>query len=779
MENNNAVQNGNLNLALPQLKVLPEEGFIHIIVLHRWIILSTVIFFLLIAFAYLLKAVPIYTSFSRLYVEQTGPKIIGDYEGVMTQAKNYLYTQGELMRSTPIISNVADTPGIKELKTFANIDNIVGCIRGNLNVDIGKRDDIITVFFNSPYPAETAQIVNEVVNSYIDYHATHKRSTVFEVLKILQKEKVKRDSELSEKFAQMLDFTRKNGVVSFEKEGGHVIFQKLTKLSEALTDVQLAAINAKADYEATKSMMNEPAKIKQFASASASSGVQIFVNDSETQLRSELKEAEVQLKNARYYCTENHPTVRVLSARIDDLKQQFNEGAREFAEAYLEVTRLKWETAKQRENELQASYDAQCLASQELGVKAAEYSILQSELRRTERLCEILDNRIKELNVTEDTGALNITILEVARPAGSPSKPQKAKVMTFALLLGLMFGCGLAILRDLIDYRLRSAEEISALLGVPVLGVVPTMGEGHTIVTHSQKIWSGLKFFLTKIDKKSKLKIKSVLDTKTDNRPVSEETQPNAVERGQKILLKPRSIAAEAYRTIRTAVFFGVPKGQAKTILVTSPAPGDGKSTLASNLAIAMAQAGQKTLVIDADLRKPRQQDIFQVDKEKGLSGVLAGTQTVNEAIQPGPVSGLDILPCGPETPNPSEILNSDVFEKNLEELSGRYDRIIIDSPPVTPVADSQILAAISDITILVLRAEKSTRRQSQAARESLLSVGGRLLGAVVNDVPRKGGRYGYYSKYGHYGRYGHYGYYYGSREKKKEPEQQEQKAYI
>jgi len=237
------------------------------------------------------------------------------------------------------------------------------------------------------------------------------------------------------------------------------------------------------------------------------------------------------------------------------------------------------------------------------------------------------------------------------------------------------------------------------------------------------------------------------------------------VSRGQKVHLASKSIVAEAYRTIRTAVFFGVPKGKAKTILITSPNAGDGKTTLVSNLAIAMAQAGQKTLILDADFRKPMQHNIFEFENGKGLSSVFAGAISLEEAIQASPVKELDVLSCGPEVPNPSEILNSDIFAETLkEELSKRYDRIIIDSPPVGLVADSQILAAICDITLLVLRAEKSTRRHSQQARDVLLSVGGRLLGAVVNDVPQKHDRYGYYSNYGGYGGYG----YYGDREKKK-----------
>ena len=273
-----------------------------------------------------------------------------------------------------------------------------------------------------------------------------------------------------------------------------------------------------------------------------------------------------------------------------------------------------------------------------------------------------------------------------------------------------MLGSGLALLRAWADQRLRTAEEISIVLGVPVLGVVPSMSRRQSIVA-----------------------------------------------RGQKVHKDSNSRVAEAYRTIRTAVFFGVPKDEAKTILVTSPAAADGKTTLVSNLGIALAQAGQKTLILDADFRKPMQHKIFEVNHEEiGLSSVLAGTSTLEEAIQPSKIKSLELLTCGPDVPNPSEILNSKSFAKLLEDLSNRYDRVIIDSPPVMPVTDSQILAAVSDITLLVLRAEKSKRKTSQQARDGLMSVGARILGVVVNDVSRSSS-------------YGYYGYYdYGRRKKKK-----------
>lgn len=801
---NERLENGVSNPTFPQVEGVQEEGLLQIALRHRQTILLTTVLFLAAAFFYILKATPIYTSTSRVYVEQSGPRIIGDYEGI-TRTSNYLYTQAELLKSTPIVGEVADDPHVKGFRTFNEMDNPTAYLKKNLNIEVGKKDDIITVAFNSPYPQEAAGIVNAVVDSYIKYHSLRKQTTVSKVVDILQKEKVKRDKELSDKYAEMVQFTRENGVVSFDNKGGNVDFQKLITLSQALTEAQLATINAQADYEVVKAIADDPAKVKQFAAALPATGIRVLVNDTETQLESELRNAEVELKNTSYYVTEDHPAVKALHAKIDYIKSNFAGEMKKFADAYIEVMRQRWQMAEQKEQTLLASFQAQRQGSQDLGVKAAEYTMLQSELGRAERICEILDDRIKELNVTEDTGALNISILEVARATESPSKPQKAKIMAMALFLGLMFGGGLALVRDWMDIRLRSADEVSAVLGIPVLGIVPTMTEGQTITERGIKAWLDFKpvvfdlyqrIYTTQAWKhlrkaakkvmpgiyqrmhttlptsiaKSKAKTTRVISLSPDGGKNALDKQ-GIVERGQKVYLKPKSVIAEAYRTIRTAVFFGVPKGEAKTILVTSPDTGDGKSTLASNLAIAMAQAGQKTLILDADFRKPMQHNIFDFENSMGLSGVLAGTITLDKALKAGPVKELDILSCGTEVPNPSEMLNSDAFAKILKEgLSERYDRIIIDSPPVGMVADSQILAAICDITLLVLHAEKSTRKHSQQTRDVLLSVGGHLLGAVVNDVPLRHSRYGYYPGYGYYRSYGPYGgyEYYDDREKKK-----------
>jgi capsular exopolysaccharide synthesis family protein len=211
---------------------------------------------------------------------------------------------------------------------------------------------------------------------------------------------------------------------------------------------------------------------------------------------------------------------------------------------------------------------------------------------------------------------------------------------------------------------------------------------------------------------------------------------------GLGILRSSCSQSAEAFRSIRTAITFGMPGG-VRSILVTSPAPGDGKSTLVSNLGISMAQAGQKTLIIDADFRQPQQHAIFGVANEAGLSNLLNNGEDFGKYIlKSGAVEGLDLITAGPAPSHPSELLNNAKFAQMIQKLSATYDLILLDSPPVMVVTDSLVLAALSDLTLLVVRAEKTHRRMAEETRDSLAGVGARVFGAVVNGVPASKGRY-------------------------------------
>jgi capsular exopolysaccharide synthesis family protein len=700
----------------------PRPGLLQIVWRRRWIVLLAVVLCIAGGFVYLAKATPIFGSTGRLYVEQSGPKIMTNEEGVFSQSKNYLYTQVELVTSTPILAAVAERPEIRRLKTLKDATNAVGFLKANVSASVGKKDDILSVSCESPHSAEAAQIVNAVVDEYITYHSQKKSTTSAEVLKILQAESTKRTAQLDDQLKEMLEFRRKNDEIAFDAEGGNTVLQRMFKLSDALTDVQIELVNAKAAHAAAKKMMSDPARIRQLVEMERSQGIFVSAYSEEDRLRTELREAQVSLAALLKRCTAEHDAVKAVKQQIDRLAKGLKGKEQQYADAYLSLLVQRKISAESRQQELQRELTAQKKIAADMNIQTAEFAIMKSALGRTERLCDIIDSRIKELNVTENTGAMNITILEVAVAGGSAIKPQKTRVMAMDMVMGLMLGVGLALLRDWTDQRLRSSEEVAACVGAPVLGVVPSMKGKH--------------------------------ETAESARLVADD---------------PTSHTAEAYRTIRTGVFFGVPDGEAKTILVTSPTAEDGKTTMACNLSIAMAQAGQRVLLIDCDFRKPRVHKVFKMDGEVGLSNVLAGRSELSDAIQLNGVQNLSVLPCGPTPPNPSEMLNSQAFLDVLEKIKDEYDHIIIDSPPVMPVTDSRILAAVCDQTILVIRAEKSTRKAAEHASEGLRSVGARILGVVVNAVAARKGGYGYGYGYGYGSGYGYgYGQYGDNKSQKK-----------
>ena len=689
------------NVVLQTSASIVPENFIQILWRGRWFVLLTTILAIVIAFMYLWRATPIYTSTSRVYVEQRGPRIMTEMdEGFMTHSVNYLYTQAELIKSTPILAAVLEMPRVSQMNTFAQVDNPIAYLKKYLVATVGKNDDIIRVSFDSPFSAEAAQIVNATVDCYITHHATGKRSTATEVLKILQAEKNKHSTELSERLKTLTDFRKQHLTLTFESQNGHIILQRLETLSSALTQAQLATIEAESTYESVKEMAKDPSKLKQFVDAQRARGTYSSMGDeSERELfTSKLDQLRRRRTDRLRQLTFNHPSVKALDIEIGQVEKQLVELETTFAQAQLAVAQQQYLDARDKEAKIAKQVQDQHQEVADLNEKLAEYNLLQSEWEQTKSICDTLDERIRELNVTEDVGALNISVLEAARPATAPSKPQKARVMGIGLVLGLMLGSALALLRDWMDQTLRSIEEISSVLHLPVLGVVPAM---------SRRLSPSL--------------------------------------RGQRVHLEPASGEAEAFRTIRTALFFGAPKEETKTVLVTSPAPSDGKSTLVSNLGIAMAKAGQKTLILDADFRKPMQNVIFELNHhDKGISSLLAGRTKLSEAIKPTQVKGLYLLTSGLKLSNPAEILNSKRFARLLEYLSERYDRVLIDSPPVGLVTDAEILGALCHITILVLSAEKSTQKESQRARDGLLNIGARIAGTVVNAAPRKHRDYGY-----------------------------------
>ena len=278
-------------------------------------------------------------------------------------------------------------------------------------------------------------------------------------------------------------------------------------------------------------------------------------------------------------------------------------------------------------------------------------------------------------------------------------------------LLGLILGVGAAFFLEYLDRTVRTSSDVESLLGIPVLGIIP--------------------------------RLRRLEDALQESHAMAGRGLPLVV------AMDPLDPAAEAYRNLRmNLMFMSTDEEPIRTVLFSSPGPSEGKSTTAINFAVMLAQQGQRVLMIDADLRRPSLHRALDVLREPGLTNLLIGNAEPRETVRPNVLPNLDFLPSGPFPPNPSELLNSKAMARILEEFEGRYDQIVIDSPPVLAVTDSAILAVHTDGVVLVLRSGETEQRTAERSVEQLRRLGVRVFGAVLNEVAASSPDESYYLQY-------------------------------
>ena len=689
-----------------------SAGILQILWRRKWIMIFAAIVAVGVGIGYLVQATPIYSAATQIYIQQSTPQIFANQVGGSNYL-NFLQTQCDVIRSTAVVQealSVEKHPEIGRAKSLENAENPVALVRLAVAATAGQKSDIITITAESPFPDDAAIFANCVRDAYIEYENKMHRSTAGQIVTALTGEKQREDAEYQRLSNQLVEFKRQNGTLSFEANQGNIIVTRLGELSSDLTKAQMEAMQSQIGTDSADAFANNPAKLQMLMQTSGMRGLEGGAG-----YRSQIAQMELTLNDLKSRYGSNYPAAANLEKTVDRLRVQAEQADGEAAQAFLAALHQQSDAAHRRVDELQAAFDQQKKLALDLNSKAAEYAQLSMTLERTTKVLDFLDSRIKEFQVQANNNEPDsISILEIARAPSilMPVRPNRPQVLAIALAIGLMAGLGGALLLDWMDHRIRSATEVENLLGLPILGAVPHM-----------------------MGKRS------------------------PIERGQEIHLYPKSEVAEAYRTIRTGIRFGLTDASSKTLLVTSPSPGDGKTTVASNLAIALAQTGKRVLLIDADCRRPMVQRIYSLNDEAGLSTVLSGQSELPASVQRSSTENLDILPCGPLPPNPAEMLNSEAFTSLLRELAAQYDHVVVDSPPVAPVTDARILGAACDATVLVIRAEKTSRRVAEHARDALASVGAVLLGVVVNDAPRSRSEA---SSYGHYSY--SYGYGYGSK---------------
>ena len=361
-------------------------------------------------------------------------------------------------------------------------------------------------------------------------------------------------------------------------------------------------------------------------------------------------------------------------------------------------------------------------ASLDLNLLQIEYSRLQRSKKNTEKLYSLVLDRTKETDLERVMGFNNIRVVDTPLKPGNPVWPNVPVNIAFGVVAGLALGVGAAFGREQLDRSIKTPDDVEQVLGLHFLGLVPEVEPDTALAPYG----SGR------------------------NRRRRKRKQEIAADGKSELIVHryPTSGIAEAARAIRTNVTFMSPDEPFRTLLVTSAGPSEGKTTVACFLATAMAQAGQRVLLVDCDMRRPRVHRVFDGRNDAGITSLLVDQGTLDDVVVETEVPNLTVLPTGPVPPNPAELLQSAKFAKLLKLLQERFDRVILDSPPICPVTDAAVLATQVDGTVLVIRSFKTTKEFAKQGRRALTDVGAHVAGAVLNAVDLGRRTYGYYHYY-------------------------------
>lgn len=367
----------------------------------------------------------------------------------------------------------------------------------------------------------------------------------------------------------------------------------------------------------------------------------------------------------------------------------------------------------------------------ELNLLEIEYNRMMRAKENNQKLYGIVTERSKENDLTRMLRFNNIRVADRPSVPRHPVSPNVPLNVASGIALGLALGLIGAIGREQLDRSLKTPEETEHELGLPFLGLLPLLEQGvEDHVSYGRKKRRGRA---------------AATEAPTEQSP------PELV-----VHQRPTSGVAEAARTLRTNILFMSPDKPYQTLLVTSAAPGEGKTTVACCIAVAMAQAGKRVVLVDCDMRRPRVHRVFGMDNASGVTTALLDTDSLMETVRTTPIPSLSVLTTGPIPPNPAEVLHSDAFERLLTGLQAAFDAVIIDSPPVAPVTDAAVLSRRVDGTILVVRALKTRKDVARRAVRALRDVNSNIVGTVLNAVNFEQRGYGYYQYY--YYRSGGYG---------------------
>ncbi len=589
---------------------------------------------------------------------------------------------------SPLLHGSLENPRVQSV--------VVDVLRKNLTVEAVPRSQMITVSYESPSPALSADIANAVVNEFIKKNFDMQYGTADQAGKWLTGQLDSLRAQVQHSQDEMVDLANELGVNVLDPTHS-IAVGDISNLQKTVEDATEQRVQAEARYHMLQAMPHDQIQDSGLTPLGLDSGLL-------SQLRMQRATAAADLAKLEPVYGPNYPQVKQLKAQVATLDQQLAQQE----VRVVQQAKDSYGVAEAEEAQARGMFGGKLQQMYGQRSDMVKYMLVSEDYESNRLMYESLIGRLREAAIDAGLNAATVSVVDLAYAPLVPSSHSPEVLGVVGLLFGALGGVGLALFMEKVDTRLRDAHEIQEILGLPSLAVIP------------QSHWKS---------RGSELELAA----------------------GPELLRDPRSPFAEAFRALRTSMRLSTTSRESRVIAVTSCQPAEGKSTVTVNMAAVLAQGGKRVVLVDTDMRRPSVYKRLRMEGGKGLSEVLTGYFTLDEVIHTHEtLKTLDIIPSGTVPPLPADLLASDQMVDLVRQLRDRYDYVLFDTPPVLSVTDPAIVAAQSDGLVLVIRQGYCTRRMLARAAEILHDLDVKLYGFVFNGVdaslPEYYGYLGYYT---------------------------------
>lgn len=629
--------------------------------------------------------------------------------GLLGLAKNYETAQGDHYRVP-----------VSYLNDYLNL----------VKINPVRETTLVRVRVQTTDPELSRTLANAHSRAFIDDMRENRQASIIENSSFLQQQASELQQKVADAERRVSAYARDHKLFALTNEEG-LLTRKIQTLSEEHARAMTDRITVGSLLEEVKN--------------DTDSNSTVLDDESIRTLRTSLKAAEADYALLRTRFTPEYPEAAQALARIVSLRKTLAQQRKQAAGA-LEA---KYKSAQQTEAQLGEQIEKQKTFDQETSRRLVEYNTLQREYQSLKDIHQSVLRQLKAIQIAGAGTTSNVAITDPAVIATEPSSPKAGVAVILCTVLGLIVGAGIAVFKQLCDHTITSSDEALGAVRVPALGSVPHFADPE-LATRRAVSWAqwtrrrvGELLKIAAGGGRARPELGAIGSRELS---VAEEEVASDI----KTVGQPSSMGAEAFRTIRTSLLLSSADTPPHTVLVTSSHSGEGKTTVAANLAIVLAQGGHRTVIVDTDVRSPGLQERFGVvDSPVGLVEYLAGQVALEEVLFDTTVPGLRFIPAGSAAPNPAELVGSRKMAELLRLLAEQYDHVILDGPPVLPVADSLMMSRFVDGVILVTRIHHTVKRAIRDAMQRLQGVRAPMLGVVVNGVPLDKTQWSGMSRYG------------------------------